>query len=44
MCVGGTPFTMDSANVGHTTSDLANVGLKKVQEIQMFMISNFNLE
>ena len=39
---GGTPPI--SANVGHTTSDSANVGLKKVQEIQMLMISNFNLE
>ena len=26
------------------TSDSANVGLKKFQEIQLFMISNFNLE
>ena len=41
---GTPPFTMDSANVGHTTSDSANVGLKKFQEIQLFMISNFNLE
>ena len=45
---GGVPppplFTMDSANVGLSTSDSASVGLKKVQVIQMLMISDFNLE